>query len=117
MPETAEAKRLPAFGLPTLPVGSGAEILQVLNPVADPGSGDTSLAPRLETLDGKRVAFIWNGKPGGDIALERIRELLVNRFPDLKPTNFYFEAVASAGIPLDEVLATEPEAVVTSTAD
>jgi hypothetical protein len=117
MSEIEAVRRLPAFGLPTQPVGSGPEILQVLNPVAEPGSGNTRLAPRLETLEGKRVAFIWNGKPGGDIALKRISEKLEGRFPDLKPTHFYFEAVASAGIPLDKVMATQPEAVVTSTAD
>jgi hypothetical protein len=117
MPETSAVKRVPAFGLPTKPVGNGPEILQVLNPVADPATGNTHLAPRLDTLEGKRVAFIWNGKPGGDIALKRVREKLVGRFPDLKPTHFYFEAVASAGIPLDKVMETQPEAVVTSTAD
>lgn len=111
------AVRLPAFGLPTQPVGEGPEALVVLNPVAAPGSGGTGLAPRLETLEGKRVAFIWNGKPGGDIALARIQEKLVERYPNLQPTNYYFEAVASAGIPLDKVLENEPEAVVTSTAD
>ncbi len=50
--------------------------LEVLNPVAQHFGHDTALAPRLQTLDKKRIGLYWNGKPGGEIALARVKELL-----------------------------------------
>ena len=37
-------------------------------------------ASRLSSLQGKRLAVIWNGKLGGDIFLDRVSEVLTERF-------------------------------------
>jgi len=37
-------------------------------------------ANRLSGLQGKRLAVVWNGKLGGDIFLDRISEVLTERF-------------------------------------
>ena len=37
-------------------------------------------ANRLSGLQGKHLAVIWNGKLGGDIFLDRVSELLTERF-------------------------------------
>ena len=58
--------------------------LEVLNPVASVAINKSSLARRLKTLENKRIALYWTGKPGGDIALGRIRELLEHRFKNVE---------------------------------
>ena len=62
--------------------------LQVLNPVARRKEEALANAPRLKSLDGTRVGLYWNHKPGGDIALQRTRELLESRFPGLQVTSY-----------------------------
>jgi hypothetical protein len=42
------------------------------------------LAPRLSSLEGKNIALRWNGKPNGDIFLDRIAELLSKQVPSAK---------------------------------
>ncbi len=37
-------------------------------------------AMRLTSLQGKRLAVIWNGKLGGDIFLKRVSELLTDQY-------------------------------------
>ncbi|KAE8449121.1 hypothetical protein EG329_008505 [Mollisiaceae sp. DMI_Dod_QoI] len=87
-----EQVRLGAFGLFTQrPIGQGQKVLEVLNPVAVPKGEGLSLAPRLETLSGKRVAFFWNSKPGGDRALRRLEEQLLKRFPDMIAKQLYWK--------------------------
>ncbi len=55
-----------------------ASQLEVLNPVADLSTEkqQNSVAPRPLSLEGKRVGLYWNYKPGGNHALERIKEAL-----------------------------------------
>ena len=42
----------------------------------------SKLAParRLTTLQGKRLAVIWNGKLGGDVFLKRVSDVLIDRY-------------------------------------
>jgi hypothetical protein len=44
--------------------------------------GKITVAParRLKTLQGKRLAVIWNQKLGGDIFLKRVSEVLTDRY-------------------------------------
>ena len=63
--------------------------LRVVNPVAMPSSGgpDAATAPaakRPGPLDGKTVALYWNGKQHGPDALARTRELLAERYRDIR---------------------------------
>ena len=65
--------------------------LTVLNPVAQLASelGQPPSAPqRPRTLEGSRVGLYWNRKPGGNYALERVGQLLKERFPGMV-TNFF----------------------------
>ena len=99
-------------------IGDGPDILQVCNPVAIPQAEGLRLAPRLETLNNKRVAFFWNSKPGGDIALRRIEERLRDRFPGIVAKQLHWEHHQGGGIiPLKEIMPFRPDAVVASTAD
>lgn len=52
----------------------------VLSPVAPANIKERPLAPRPETLQGKVVGLLWNGKPNADVVLGRIEELLRAKF-------------------------------------
>ena len=58
---------------------TGAEITEKLNP----------FAPRLSTFEGKRIGLLWNSKPNGDFFLNRVAELLVERYKDIKIIKFW----------------------------
>lgn len=93
-------------------------MLVVCNPVAVPRAEGVKLAPRLDTLNNKRIAFFWNSKPGGDVALLRAEERLRERFPDIVAKQLHWEHHQGGGvIPLKEVMPFGPHAVVVSTAD
>ncbi len=55
--------------------------LEVLNPAGEPVKMDTILAPRPQTLEGKKLGLVWNGKPNGDKLLNEIGDLLKERYP------------------------------------
>ena len=46
-------------------------------------------APRINTLEGKTIALRWNGKNNGDIFLDRLAELLTQKFPSAKVLKTY----------------------------
>lgn len=54
------------------------EILELLDPTTESDRGRGILSPRLETLEGKTIGVIWNGRvPGNEIingVLEELRE-------------------------------------------
>ncbi len=68
--------------------------LEVMNPVA-PVLGDveaTPPAPRPDSLEGKTIGLVWNGKANGDVALKRAGELIRRRVPDVS-LKFYSGAL------------------------
>ena len=56
--------------------------LRVHNPVATKAPLYVRAAARQGSLAGKRIGLIWNGKPGGDVALNVVAEHIGKRFPD-----------------------------------
>jgi len=52
----------------------------VLDPTAKPSAEEIAIAPRVHDLNDKRIGFLWNGKPNGDILLLRIKERLSQKF-------------------------------------
>ena len=47
------------------------------------------LATRITGLEGKTVGLRWNGKPNGEILLDKVAELLKERIPTLKVIKLY----------------------------
>jgi hypothetical protein len=47
------------------------------------------LAPRITSLEGKTVALRWNGKPNGEIMLNKLAELLKGKIPTIKIVKLY----------------------------
>lgn len=59
--------------------------LNVVSPVGETVNETiTSLAPRLETLEGKTVCEIWNGGFKADVMFPIIDEMLRARYPGVK---------------------------------
>ncbi|MBU6423515.1 MAG: hypothetical protein KGJ98_00025 [Chloroflexota bacterium] len=54
--------------------------LKVVDPVAPVVVTKVAPAPRAGDLAGKRVGLYWNMKGGGDVALQRIEQLLSERY-------------------------------------
>ena len=56
------------------------ETITARNPVAKTALKATPLAPRVKSLEGQTLGLWWNAKEGGNIALERIGDALVERY-------------------------------------
>ena len=63
--------------------------LKVVSPVGEEVAKKiTSLAPRLDTLEGKTVCEIWNGGFKADVMFPMIDEMLRARYPGVKVVPF-----------------------------
>jgi len=58
----------------------GAYSLQILNPTAILRYSPLPPAKRLPDLKNKKIGLYWNHKARGNIALERVKELLTERY-------------------------------------
>ena len=94
--------------------------LQVLNPVAQTVQHKVDPAPRLDGLGGKTIGLYWNMKAGGDVALQRVADLLDARYQDVK-LKWYIPAqgfVLRHGGPEEfDRIAQECDAVIGTTSD
>lgn len=63
--------------------------LRILNPVASRDDREYASAARVTSLDGKTLGLAWNGKPGGDIALERLAGHIQKRHQDVRVLKLY----------------------------
>ncbi len=52
----------------------------LVNPLDEQARPEASPAPRLDTLQGKRLALLDISKPGGSIFLDRLEALLTERY-------------------------------------
>jgi len=84
-----------------------------------------ALAPaaRPDTLEGATVGLAWNGKPGGDVALEEIAALLGEQFDRIRFIKYWDtlpESVAprelSTGV-IQAMAECRPDLVIVSQAD
>jgi hypothetical protein len=61
----------------------GSVKLEVLQPSGSEVKKDGSIAAkRAETLDGKRIGLVWNNKDYGDKLLDKVRDLMQERYPE-----------------------------------
>ena len=68
-----------------------ASFVELINPEGVAAVEPIELAPRPGTLDGKTVALRWNGKPNGDVFLNRVAELMLEAVPTLNIIKLYEE--------------------------
>ncbi len=62
---------------------------QLVNPAGAMKVTPIKLAPRITTLEGKTIGLKWNQKPNGNILLDRVAELLKQKYPTAKIIKFY----------------------------
>jgi hypothetical protein len=80
-------------------------------------------AARPATLNGKRVGLAWNGKPGGDEALDEIAALLRQHVGDIDVIRYWEtlpESVSQRELSADVIQSMaelEPDLVIVSQAD
>ena len=93
-------------------------LLEVLNPVAQQRGVLTArpINPRPSTLDEKTVGLVWSGTHGGNVALNRVGEMLKQRFKNVI-TNFYASGQYPAPPHVLKQAAEECDAVIGATAD
>jgi hypothetical protein len=65
------------------------QLEEILDPTgAGDAASDTTLAPRIATLDGKTLGLLDNGKPNGAAVLEEVARQLRQRY-DLKGVRMF----------------------------
>lgn len=55
-------------------------LIELMDPRGEPQPEVSGFAPRPETLDGKVIGFLNNGKPSFDLLLSDLAELLSSEF-------------------------------------
>ncbi|MBI3207312.1 MAG: hypothetical protein HYZ37_00245 [Candidatus Solibacter usitatus] len=91
----------------------------LINPMNESTAAAKPAAPRLDSLDGKRVVLLDISKPGGSVLLDRLEHHLRHRYQvaevirEKKPTF----AKPAPGSMIDRILAARPHAVIEGLAD
>lgn len=62
---------------------------ELVNPTGVIKLAQVEPAKRIATLEGKTVALRWNGKHNGDVVLDRIAELMAQKYPHTKVIKTY----------------------------
>ncbi len=57
-----------------------AQVIDLMNPIAESDQLDIGLAPRLATLNGKVAAIVDNGKEGANVFLGQVEKRLLERY-------------------------------------
>jgi ABC-type Fe3+-hydroxamate transport system substrate-binding protein len=96
---------------------------ELVNPEGAARAVGLTPAPRPTSLEGKTVGLAWNGKPGGDVALESIAELLSQSDPSVRFIKYWqshpesrSERELSAPV-IDAMAAAKPDLVIVSQGD
>jgi hypothetical protein len=60
------------------------EAYEVVSPLGEPVTESVTMAPRLNTLEGKTICEIWNGGFRGDESFPLIERMLRERYPTVR---------------------------------
>jgi hypothetical protein len=93
--------------------------LEVMDPTGiDPRLDGSIGAPRINTLEGKRIGLVWNNKDYGDKLLEQVKDLLQKRYPTAQFIMFRLKECCVPPPPGElEKIAKEVEAVIYTLGD
>ena len=97
---------------------NGTGTIVVLDPTAKPRELRHEMAPRLPDLRGRKVGFLWNSKPNGDILFARLEELLRQKY-EIADSIFRRKPTASVSATMQDIdeLAASCHAVVVGLGD
>lgn len=80
------------------PVAVKEGVYKVVSPLGEPVTKMITMAPRLQTLEGKTIGEIWNGGFRGDETFPMIEKMLRKRYPTVRLipfTEFSLVTIAS----------------------
>ena len=97
---------------------NGTGTIVVLDPTAKPRELRHELAPRLPDMRGRKIGFLWNSKPNGDILFARLEELLRQKY-EITDSIFRRKPTASVSATMQDIdeLAASCDAVVVGLGD
>ncbi len=72
---------MPVLPLVKQAIAAAPVKLEVLLPAGEAKIKPAKLAQRVDSLDGKRIALHWNGKPGAEYLLAEIEDQLKAKYP------------------------------------
>jgi len=75
---------VPIFSWVKKAMAANSVKLEVLVPVGKAEIKPGKFGARLNTLEGKRIALHWNGKPGGEYLLAEIEQQLAAKYKNIK---------------------------------
>jgi hypothetical protein len=92
--------------------------LEVLDPTAGPVVDKIWISPRLDSLAGKTIGVIWNGRPAGNRILYQVMDTLKKK-DGVRETLFREKPFLGNIAPLEllEEMATRCDAVITGVGD
>ena len=98
---------------------------ELVNPSGVIKQAQVEPAKRITSLDGKTVALRWNGKNNGNVVLDRVAELLSQRYPSVKVVKSYTDSSLNtiSGTPANSeriakaVASVKPDLVIASQGD
>jgi hypothetical protein len=108
------------------PAKEAVQEWELINPEGVVTIKPIELAARLDTLEGKTVALRWNGKPNGDLFLNRIGDLLAEKVKNVKIIKVWETAHDTAVISSNPerskgitatIVSLKPDIVIASSAD
>lgn len=71
-------------------------MITVLDPTGRPTAAQVALAPRVHGLANRRIGFLWNTKPNGEVILKRVGERLSQQS---KLASTDWQQKATSGLP------------------
>ena len=93
---------------------TASSLLKVFKPVASRSIMHVQPAERPTSLNNKTVGLVWNGKPGGDVALGQIAEFVRKNFPEAKLKEMFFGSFPFTRSQIERIIATCDVAVGTT---
>ena len=98
---------------------------ELVNPAGVIKQAQVEPAKRITSLEGKTIALRWNGKNNGNVVLDRLAELLNQRYPSAKVVKTYTDTSLNtiSGTPANSeriakaVASVKPDLVIASQGD
>lgn len=111
------ASILAGCALASKQAGAGEGVLAVLNPVGEPAVPLISPAPRLDSLDGKRIAVYVVRRANAFEFMDRVAENLAKQFPEAEiltheTDSIWAKLAYDRPSDYDKLLAEKPDAIV-----
>lgn len=93
------------------------QVIEVLSPQADIDARKIRPAKRIPTFDGKKIGLASNRKPGANWVLDRIAQLLSERYRDVKFERFDYAARPFTAANMEQMVKSGCDAFVGSNGD